>query len=213
MLGGPYCGDHSLYVRIHLQELQARAAEDRRARLARGPRPLRPRLGHLLVALGTALVGPLTEDVGHDPIPGGQRSGPGPSAPAPGPQSSSWPHNFSVAGAGHHHAADDAIARRQIQVWLESVRCAAVVGTYVHLDPHPMGYVGICPWAQHHRLGDSTAPLIVYTAIERWRCLATGESGTALDFVIRMERLPRAEALAFCLARWPSTPSGVHHAV
>ena len=43
------------YVELHLRELRAQAMADRLVREARGPRPLRRRMGRLLIALGTAL--------------------------------------------------------------------------------------------------------------------------------------------------------------
>lgn len=48
---------HRLHVGLHLDELRARAAADRLAREARGPRPLRRRVGRLLIAMGKALQG------------------------------------------------------------------------------------------------------------------------------------------------------------
>ena len=52
----------------------------------------------------------------------------------------------------------------------------------------------------------TNSPWVVYAAIGRWRCLATGESGTAFDFVGRMEGLPPAATLAVCRQRWPASP-------
>ncbi len=49
---------HVYAVHLRLRELRSRAAADRRARLVRGPRPLRRHIGRLLVTLGQALQGP-----------------------------------------------------------------------------------------------------------------------------------------------------------
>jgi hypothetical protein len=49
---------HVYAVHLRLRELRSRAADDRRARLAQGPRPLRRHIGRLLVTLGQALAGP-----------------------------------------------------------------------------------------------------------------------------------------------------------
>lgn len=50
--------DLRLYaLSLHMRELRAQADSDRRARLVRGPRPLRRHIGRLLVAFGQALQG------------------------------------------------------------------------------------------------------------------------------------------------------------
>jgi len=99
---------------------------------------------------------------------------------------------------------DDVAERGQIAAWNRGVRCAEVVGTYLPLIPCAVGYVGAYPWPAPHGEGTEHADLVVYAAIGRWRCLATGESGTAFDFVCRMERLSPTETLTLCLQRWPA---------
>ncbi len=208
MLGDLHPDTRALSVTLHLQELHAAARHASLARQACLARSPRQRLGHLLIAAGRALIGTMEDAEAWAPT-----------------DSPTWAHTQSVlvsdaAPPGAVIAVTDGVPNAgrsgpvadldagaelgQIGAWNRSVRCAEVVGAYLPLRPCAVGYVGAYLWPAPH--GDSTehTDLIVYTAIGRWRCLATGESGTAFDFVCRMERLPPAETLALCLQRWPA---------
>ncbi len=198
MLGGYYDGDHCAYVRLHLQELRAIAEENRRARLVRGSHPLRRRLGRLLVVVGSALAGRASRD----------REATPPHPPAstliPDTLEAGW---VLEGGAASARASEDVAALAwtagRIREWNALISCADVVRAYIPLEPYGLGYAGLCPCAEHRHSGRRQSRLVVYEAINRWRCLETGESGTALDFVCRMEGVSRQAALTLCLERWP----------
>jgi len=208
MLGDLHPDARMLSVTLHLQELQAAASNARLARQARQTQSPRQRLGHLFIAAGRALMDTMEDAEAWAPA--------GSPIPAPthsvlvgdaAPPTAVIAVTDGVSNAGRSGPVagpDDVTELSQIAAWNRSVRCAEVVGAYLPLRPCAVGYVGAYPWPAPH--GDSTehAGLVVYAAIGRWRCLATGESGTAFDVVCRMERLPPTETLALCLQRWPA---------
>ncbi len=210
MLGDLHPDTRTLSVTLHLRELHAAARHARLARQARRCQERSPwqRLGHLLIAAGRALLGAREDAEAWAPA-GSPTRAPTQSVlvrdAAPPGAVIAVTDGVSNAGRTGPVAGLDAVAElSQIGAWNRSVRCAEVVGAYLPLRPCAVGYVGAYPWPAPH--GDSTelADLVVYAAIGRWRCLATGESGTAFDFVCRMERLSPAETLALCLQRWPA---------
>ncbi len=208
MLGDLYPDPRTLSVTLHLQELQAAARHARLARQACLARSPRQRLGHLLIAAGRALMD-TREDAEAWTLAGSPTPAPTPAvlvgdAAPPGAVIAVTDGVSKGAPPGPGASLDDAAERSQIAAWNRSVRCAEVVGAYVPLTPCAVGYVGACPWPAHHGDSAEQADLVVYAAIGRWRCLATGESGTAFDVVRRMERLPPTETLALCLRRWPA---------
>lgn len=209
MLGGYYDGDHCAHVQFHLRELRALAEEDRRARLARGSRSLRWRLGRLLLLAGTALAGPEAEE--------GAAVPPHALAGSLARDTAAELYHQTPYGLAYSEGTEqesDTVAAlawttRRIGEWTRLVSCADVVRAYIPLEPYGLGYIAICPWARHRHVG--YARLVVYDAINRWRCLETGESGTALDFVCRMEGVSREAALKVCLERWPIHASRLRH--
>lgn len=73
----------------------------------------------------------------------------------------------------------------------DSIDLVAVIGRAVKLKRTGLSFKGLCPFH-----GEKTPSFSVDPRVNRWHCFGCGESGDAIDFVMRHERVSFKQALA-----------------
>jgi DNA primase len=89
------------------------------------------------------------------------------------------------------------IAQSTIQELHERLDAVAVVGDYVQLEQRGERYVGLCPF--HH---EKTPSFMVNPDAKLYHCFGCGKGGTALNFVMEMDKLSFPETVELLAKRF-----------